>query len=196
MPKIFGKKFHHYEVIDSTNAEALRRAKEGGEEGEVFIADRQTAGRGRMGRSWESPAGKNIYISFLLKPKLAPPKAPLLTLVAGEAVFETLFPLLPPPLKSRFRIKRPNDLYLKDKKVAGILTEAGSSRGEIDWVVVGIGINVNADPDDFSPEIQETATSLKIATGKEIDREPIISALVEAFEKRYFRFCEDYAPCH
>jgi BirA family biotin operon repressor/biotin-[acetyl-CoA-carboxylase] ligase len=193
---------HHFPVIDSTNAEAIRRAKTGGEEGEVFIADRQTDGRGRMGRKWDSPEGKNIYLSFLLKPKVPPSKAPLLTLVAGEAVFETLFPLLPDPLKSRFRIKWPNDLYLQDKKVAGILTEAGSSGGEIDWVVVGIGINVNADPSDFSPEVRKIATSLKIAIdslpvqGGLIDREKITSTLIETFEKRYFRFCKDYAPCH
>lgn len=196
MPKIFGKKFHHYEAVDSTNAEALRRAKTGGEEGEIFIADRQTDGRGRMGRKWESPAGKNIYISFLLKPKLPPPKAPLLTLVAGEAVFETLSSLLPDPLKSQLKIKRPNDLYLQDKKVAGILTEAGSTKDKIDWVVAGIGINVNSDPSDFSSEVRKIATSLKIVTGKEVDRGKIISTLVEAFERRYLRFCEDYAPCH
>lgn len=189
-------RLHHFSTIDSTNAEAIRRAKTGGEEGEVFIADGQTNGRGRMGRKWDSPEGKNIYISFLLRPKLPPPKAPLLTLVAGEAVFETLSSLLPDPLKSQLRIKWPNDLYLQDKKVAGILTESGSTRGEIDWVVTGIGINVNADPSDFSPEVREIATSLRIVTGKENDRGKIISTLIETFERRYFRFCEDYAPCH
>src|SRR3989338_5197375 len=121
-------KIHRFSITTSTNDEAIRRAKEGSnfEDGEVFIANRQTAGRGRMGRVWESPeestGGKNLYISFLLKPVLTPTLVSSLTLVAGASVHETLTSFLPGPLQEELKIKWPNDIYWGDKKIAGILS--------------------------------------------------------------------------
>ncbi len=179
-----------FEKTGSTNEEAIRRAQSGGKEGEIFIADQQTAGRGRLGRKWESPAGKNLYLSFLLKPTFSPSSAPWVTMIAGTAVYDALLPFLPPPLKEELKIKWPNDLYLQDKKIAGILTEMELDSDRIHWIVCGIGVDLNAEAKDFSPEVQKIAGSLKTATGQEIDREEAATRLIEAFEKRYFEFCE------
>ena len=181
------KKIHRFPVTTSTNDEAIRRAKEGGEEGEIFVAEKQTAGRGRMGRNWESAEGKNLTISFLLRPKLSTARANLLTLVAGAALFDAIAPLAP---KSSLKIKWPNDLYLNDKKMAGVLTESESRGDQLQWVVCGIGIDLNTDPKDFSPEVRKIATSLKIATGKEVNRAEVTDRLIEAFEQRYLQFCK------
>lgn len=184
-------KIHRFTLTTSTNDEAIRRANEGGEEGEVFIADRQTAGRGRMGRSWESPAGKNLYLSILLKPSLAPDKIPPITLVAGAAVRETLISLVPDKAGEQLKIKPPNDVYWDNKKIAGILAESAVKGGKVAWVVCGIGINLNADPSDFSPDVRQTATSFKIATERVADRDEVATRLIESFRKRYAEFCRE-----
>lgn len=184
--KVF-RKIHYFQVTSSTNDEAIRRAKEGDPEGEIFIAEKQTSGRGRMGRNWESPEGKNLYISLLLRPRLSSSQANLLTLVAGAAIFDAVTPFAP---KNSLKIKWPNDLYLNDKKMAGILTESGSSSDQKSWVVCGIGINLNTDPADFPPEVRKSATSLKVAIGKEVNRTEMAVRLIEAFEQRYLRFCK------
>lgn len=182
-------KIYRFKTVDSTNAEAIRRAKAGEPEGAVFVADRQTAGRGRLGRGWESPAGKNIYASFLLRPKVPPPDAVPMTQRVAEVVIETLTPLLPSPAGGRgVEIKLPNDILLNGKKVCGILCEMGSEEGKTQWVVCGIGINVNADREDFSSEIRETATSLKIEFGMEFDREEILEDVIQKIFEWYERF--------
>ncbi len=188
----FERKFHHFFETRSTNDEAIRRAKDGGEEGEIFIAESQTAGRGRMGRHWESPPGTNIYISFLVRPPLKPEVTSHLTLVAGAAVHETILPLLPPQRKDELIVKWPNDVYFGNKKIAGVLSESSfSGKDQMDWVVVGIGIDVNSELTEFSREVGQIATSLKIELGKEFDRRELTECLIRVFERRYFEFCAE-----
>lgn len=178
-------KIHRFPVTTSTNDEAIRRAKSGEdfEDGEAFIADRQTAGRGRMGRSWESPPG-NLYVSFLLKPQVSIAKATELTLLAADVVCKVLAPLSPVPLT----IKPPNDILVQGKKLAGILAESATLKDRPLWVVVGIGINLNSG--DFSPELSEAATSLKKISGRTVDVSETASALIENFERAYRGFID------
>lgn len=190
---------HRFETTTSTNDEAIRAAREGAPEGQVFVADLQTAGRGRAGRRWETPPGKNLAVSFLLRPSLPAAEASRLTLVAGAAIHETLSALLDPPLAPELKIKWPNDVILGGKKVAGILAESASGgetkEGRIPWVVLGIGIDVNADEEDFSPEVRKGATSLKLACGHTFDRESVFDSLLKAFERRYRAFGQEgFAP--
>jgi BirA family transcriptional regulator, biotin operon repressor / biotin---[acetyl-CoA-carboxylase] ligase len=187
----FNKKIHSFRSTDSTNNEAIRRAREGGGEGEVFIADHQTAGRGRSGRHWESPPGKNLYLSLLLRPECSPQQAALLTLVAGTSIHEALSPFLPEDFQESLKIKWPNDIYLGDKKIAGVLTEMESKGEKVAWVVCGMGINLNTDSSDFSLPLQETATSLKVATGSEIDKDQVVLRLLETFQDKYFQFLKN-----
>lgn len=135
-------------------------------------------------RQWDS-SGENLYLSFLLRPPLAPAEAPLLTLAAGKAVFETLASLLE---EGSLKIKQPNDIYWQNKKIAGILTESEIKGEKLNWVVVGIGININASLSDFSPEVQKTATSLKLIAGKNVSLEKFRIELIENFEKNYLVF--------
>ncbi len=176
-------RFHE---IDSTNAEAIRRARAGEAEGAVFLAETQTAGRGRNGAVWESPPGKNLYLTFLLRPPVSPTDAVPITRVAAFAIREALQRFV-----QGLEIKWPNDILLNGKKVAGILSEMETRKGETSWVVCGIGINVNSDPEDFSLSLREVATSLKIAAARGFDREAVLQAVLEEMEKRYGRFKEE-----
>lgn len=172
----------YYDKIDSTNTRIKQLAKEGAQEGIVVFSDYQTAGKGRRGRSWESPAGINLYFSILLRPEISPEKAPMLTLVmaysAAKAI-ETCEGLKP-------QIKWPNDLILSKKKICGILTEMTMAGCEIDSVVVGVGINVNIT--EFPEEIREKATSLYLEKGKWIEREKLLSQILEEFQRQYEYF--------
>lgn len=176
-----GWKVHEFESLGSTNDEANRLAVGGAAEGEVVIADCQTAGRGRLDRQWESPAGKNIYLSIILRPETPPTTTSQLTLVAAVAVAETLAKFS----KERPAVKWPNDVLIDGKKVCGILTEMSAKRDKTDFVILGIGINVNTDLDDFSAEIKETATSLALIKGSTSDRAEIQTELFQKLEHWY-----------
>jgi BirA family biotin operon repressor/biotin-[acetyl-CoA-carboxylase] ligase len=179
----FGIKIHAFSNIDSTNAVAFRLALNGADEGEVVVAESQAAGKGRMGRHWESPPGVNVYLSIILRPLFPPNKMPLITLMTAVACAEAIKEvtgLLPP-------IKWPNDLLLNGKKLGGILTEADMEMDRINFVVVGIGINVNMPRSSFPPVIRDTATSLREALGREISRIALIQALLRKFELWYKR---------
>ena len=171
-----------YESIDSTNAECARLSKKGANHGTVVMADKQTAGRGRRGRSWESPAGENLYFSLLLKPDMAPDRAPMLTLVMAMAVAEAIQHIT----GTCAAIKWPNDLVMNGKKVCGILTEMGMEQGRIGHVVIGVGINVR--DRIFSGELQYKATSLESVCGQCIDRRELLRGILEAFEGMYEAF--------
>ncbi len=178
------KKIIYYKQLDSTNTEIARLAAVGATHGTVVVADAQTAGKGRRGRGWESPAGENIYMSILLRPDCVPDKAPMLTLVMAYSVAQAL-------KKWGFldvQIKWPNDLILSGKKICGILTEMRLKGMEIDYVVVGVGINVNTN--EFPKEIKDTATSLYMESGRVIDRENMIESVVSYFDKSYGQFLE------
>lgn len=173
-----GWAIHHHEVIASTNDVALKLARAGAAHGEVVIADRQTAGRGRRGRSWSSPARVNLYLSVILRPQLPPQRAPELVSVVAVAAAETLREMDIPA-----GIKWPNDLVIDGRKVAGILTELSADGARINFVVVGIGINVNATQADFPEELHPIATSLRIEKGAKVSRAELAAALLGKLER-------------
>jgi len=186
-----GCPLHYRETVDSTNRFAMGLAREGAPEGTVVLADRQTAGMGRLQRAWQSPPGCNLYISVILRPAVAPPDASRITLLAGVAVAEAISAVCP----GRVGIKWPNDLLIGGRKVCGILTETRMATGGIDSVIVGVGLNVNMERADFDPAHRETATSLREETGREHSREDLLLLLCERFEPWYEIFLHDgFAP--
>lgn len=185
--KFIGHPLHYYEIIGSTNEEAFRLGMKGAAEGSALIAESQSAGKGRMQRSWHSPAGVNIYTSVILRPAFEALRAPQMSIAAGVAVAETLDPYCPGDV----RIKWPNDVLIGGKKVCGILAQMKTAGNTIDFVVVGIGINVNIRLEQFSPEIREIATSLVIETGREISRPELIIHLYENMAKWYRKLIHD-----
>jgi BirA family biotin operon repressor/biotin-[acetyl-CoA-carboxylase] ligase len=186
-----GRAFEWRASCGSTNDLAAERARQGVAAGFVIAADAQTAGRGRLGRSWHSPAGDNLYFSIVLRPTRPPAEIPPITLLAGAAVARALgaFGLAP-------RLKWPNDVELADqmrepsegshRKVAGILTEMATTGPSALHVVIGIGINVNGV--DFPPEIAARATSLRRVLGRVVDRAQLLGALLGAFEPLFEEF--------
>jgi len=178
---------HYYQEVDSTNTLACRLALGGAREGVVVVADAQIKGRGRLNRAWQSPQGMNLYTSTILRPKIEPAMAPQMTLMAGLAVAD-LFSLFCPGGVS---IKWPNDVLLKGKKACGILTEMKAAAGSLDFIILGIGLNINMNREDFDPSLRETATSLKMETGKTCDRLDVISKQFDFMEKWYKVFLKE-----
>ena len=176
-----GKTVHFARETDSTNLWIKRLAKEGAPEGTLALAEFQSAGRGRLGRSWEVPEGTSVMMSILLRPKFEPQYAPMLTLVMGMAVAKAV-----KKLGFDVSIKWPNDVVVSHKKICGILTEMGVRDGKIDYAVIGVGINVNIK--EFPEEMADKATSLYLESGKEFDRSQIPGLVMEAFEKYYEKF--------
>jgi len=176
-----GKTVHFARKTDSTNLWIKRLAKEGASEGTLALAEFQSAGRGRLGRSWEVPEGTSVMMSILLRPKFEPQYAPTLTLVMGMAVAKAV-----KSLGFDVSIKWPNDVVVSHKKICGILTEMGVRDGKIDYAVIGVGINVNIK--EFPEEMADKATSLYLESGKEFDRSQIPGLVMEAFEEYYEKF--------
>ena len=176
-----GKTVHFVRKTDSTNLWIKRLAKEGAPEGTLALAEFQSAGRGRLGRSWEVPEGTSVMMSILLRPKFEPQYAPTLTLVMGMAVAKAV-----KNLGFDVSIKWPNDVVVSHKKICGILTEMGVRDGKIDYAVIGVGINVNIR--EFPEEMADKATSLYLESGKEFDRSQIPGLVMEAFEEYYEKF--------
>ena len=181
-----GRNILYYDVTDSTNLRIKQAGDEGAPHGTLAVADRQTAGRGRRGRTWESPAGSNIYMSILLRPEIAPNKASMLTLVMALSVAEGIRQCISHPGYPALQIKWPNDVIINGKKVVGILTEMSSQIDYINHVTVGVGINVNTT--DFPEEIAQTATSLQIECGHSVKRAHLIAAVMERLEENYETF--------
>lgn len=173
-----------YQETDSTNVRAAQLAEEGAAHGMLVVADAQSAGRGRRGRSWASPKGKNVYFSLLLRPAFPPDKASMLTLVMALAVKETIEEVC----GTEAKIKWPNDIVVGGKKVTGILTELRMQGTAIDHVVIGVGINVKEQV--FAPEYAEHATSLETEVQREISREQLIAGVMAHFEKGYDLFLQ------
>ncbi len=179
-----GKKLHFFEVTGSTNPDAKRFAEEGALHGTTVVADRQTAGRGRRGRSWESSAGTSIYFTIVLRPKFSPDKASMVTLVMALAVAEAISEVT----GLDTGIKWPNDIVVNGKKVVGILTELSTmpEMNEIQFLVAGVGVNVNQNSaEEFSEEIRKTATSLRIESGKSVFRAALLERILSRFEEDY-----------
>jgi BirA family transcriptional regulator, biotin operon repressor / biotin---[acetyl-CoA-carboxylase] ligase len=182
---LFGKHFHHFFNTDSTNRVALELGHAGEAEGAVVIAEEQTAGRGRAGRKWHSERATGIYATLLLRPRLAPVQAPLLTMMAGlsaRSAVEAVTGLA-------VDLKWPNDLLIRGKKAGGILTEMHAEPGQIRFVIVGIGLNVNQER--FPVELSNLATSLRIETGKPQPRMELLVRLLREFEGEYNRLLEE-----
>lgn len=175
---------YYFDELDSTNVKIKELAIGGAEHGTVVVADKQTAGKGRRGRTWESPAGTNLYFSILLRPTFATEKAPMLTLVMAYSAAKVIREYL----HMKAMIKWPNDLVLEKKKICGILTEMTLNGMDIDHIVVGTGINVNLT--EFPEELRGTATSLFLEKGTEIDRKVLLEKVLQEFWRQYELFVE------
>ena len=173
-----GRVIHYRESLPSTNEHAQRLAQEGASHGEVVIAEQQTAGRGRRGRNWISPAGVNLYFSVILRPELSPQRAPELTLTTAVALAETLR-----EAGAAAAIKWPNDLLVEGRKIAGILAEMTAEAENLSFVVMGVGVNLNLRASDFPPELASTATSLMEARGQRVPRALFTAALWTRLER-------------
>ena len=179
-----GRTVYYFDETDSTNNDVRRLMSQGAPHGTLAIADKQTAGKGRRGRTWISPAGTNIFMSLGLRPEIPPDKASMLTLVMALAVCDAIRETT----GSDAKIKWPNDIVINGKKVCGMLTELEAELDCIHSVVVGIGINVNQT--QFDPEIAQTATSLFMESGRKVIRALLVERVMHYFEKYYAVFME------
>ena len=178
---MFGHSFRYHDEIESTNLEAKSLAMKGAPEGTVVVAEAQTAGRGRLGRRWTSPAGKGLLFSVVLRPGLPMSDVHLLTIVAATAAADVIEKHVP----ARVTIKWPNDLFIGDRKVGGILMEVSGEQDDVDWVILGLGLNVNTDFSELPVALRRTATSLKIAGGNTVERSDVLSDLLLGLEAHY-----------
>lgn len=178
--KVFGRRgIVYYSQIDSTNTKAKELAARDAPEGTLVVAESQEKGRGRKGRTWFSPSQGGIYTSLILKPNIPPSEAPKITMLTAVAVAEALLKLTP----CRINIKWPNDILVNGKKIAGILTEMSTEMDAIDYIVVGLGMNVNTPR--FPDDIKDTATSILIETGQYFPRVTFIREYLHWYEKYY-----------
>ena len=184
--KIIGKEILHYAEVASTNTLAMDLAQKGAVDGTVVIAETQTGGKGRLGRSWTSPHG-NLYVSVVLRPAVPISKAPLITLMGAVAVASGLRRQCGVPAG----IKWPNDILLFGKKVSGLLTEMSAEPDRIRHIVLGIGVNVNMDNKALQPDVRKISTTLAAATGKRVDRTALLRTLLAELDLWYHRFLQN-----
>src|SRR5213593_1708794 len=182
---LFGKHIYHFFKTDSTNRVALELGHGGEPEGAVVLAEEQTAGRGRAGRAWHSERAVGIYVTLLLRPKLAPVQAPLLTMMAGLSAHSAVQAVTGLTVD----LKWPTDLLIRGKKVGGILTEMHAEPNQVRFVIVGIGLNVNQER--FPGELAHVATCLRAETGKPQSRMELLVRLLREFENDYNRFVRE-----
>lgn len=176
-----GRRMIYRESVGSTNELARERARAGEPAGTIVVAEEQVGGRGRRGRGWLSPAGKGIWLSLLLRPALPPGKLGRLTLLAAVAVAEAVAGAT----GLRPGIKWPNDLLLAGRKFCGILLEMAGQPEAVEYVIAGIGLNVNLERADFPEELVPVATSLALELGRPVERVPLLQAILSRFEERY-----------
>jgi BirA family biotin operon repressor/biotin-[acetyl-CoA-carboxylase] ligase len=181
--KTFGRVIRFYREVESTNDVAFDLAKEGATEGTVIIADTQTKGRGRLQRKWISPPGFNLYMSIIFRPSISSKDASILTLVSSVALFEAVN-----SYGIKCQIKWPNDLLINRRKVAGVLTEMELGGEGVEFVLVGLGINLNMTRvvmNNLMGEVSEIATSVREELGHEVDRSEFAANLINLLEKWY-----------
>lgn len=177
----FGHAMRGFEEVGSTNERAAAWMKEEAPEGAVVLTEYQTAGRGRHGRPWNADKGQNLLFSVVLRPQLAPDRLSLIPVAAGVAVAETIEAFVSP---HRAAIEWPNDVLLEGRKTCGILLESSLPSPSTDSVaVLGVGLNVNQT--DFPDALTDTATSLRLTTGRPVPRAALLARLLEALEHRY-----------
>ncbi|HSV96821.1 MAG TPA: biotin--[acetyl-CoA-carboxylase] ligase [Spirochaetota bacterium] len=183
--RLFGRTdLYFYDETGSTNDQAMVLAERHCPEGTVVIADCQSRGRGQKEREWHSPRGTGIYLSLVLRPDIPPQEALKITLLSAVAVAETLIQLTALDV----RIKWPNDIIINGKKISGILSEVKTGKNSVNYVVVGVGINVTTREEMFPETIRNIATSVLIESGKEVSRAKIICSFLEMFELSYTAF--------
>jgi BirA family biotin operon repressor/biotin-[acetyl-CoA-carboxylase] ligase len=187
--EFIGHDIHYFKEVDSTNDVAKYLAEEGAIEGTIVVAEIQNRGKGRRGKTWISPPG-GVWMSIILRPDIPPFNAPQLTLVTGVAVAETL----KKECELDVGIKWPNDILIGNKKVCGILTEVNASIEKVNYVVVGIGIDMNVDVPLFPPDLQKGATSLKNELNTEINGALLVQKFLLEFENIYNKFKEGKFP--
>ena len=182
LEKRIGNRIHFFQAVDSTNDVAFQLALGGAPEGTAVIAEAQTRGKGRLKRQWQSPPGCNLYISIVLRPEIDPVLAPQITLTTGVAVADLLSLYCPGDVT----LKWPNDVQIRGKKVCGILTEMNASAANrVNFVIVGIGVNVNIERADFDESFRDIATSLKEEVGSKISRLDLTVKLFDNLEHLY-----------
>ncbi|MBM4257569.1 MAG: biotin--[acetyl-CoA-carboxylase] ligase [Deltaproteobacteria bacterium] len=184
--RLLGSVVHYWDEVDSTNAALVRMLRTGAEEGTVVIADRQTAGRGRVGKPWFSPPGVNLYLSVLMKPAIPIADAHFYTLIGSLAIVDALA-----NYDVSAQVKWPNDVILKDKKIAGVLSEIQIANGHLDSLILGVGINVNISRNDMNQQYSDAAsgaTSLIEVLGRPVDRNVLAARILENLERRHFQF--------
>jgi BirA family transcriptional regulator, biotin operon repressor / biotin---[acetyl-CoA-carboxylase] ligase len=183
--RLIGRDIRVFEETTSTNDVVEKLARDGVKEGVVVFAESQKKGRGRLGRKWMSPPRKGLWFSVLLRPKLPPQAATRVTLAAATALARAIHEetsLIP-------AIKWPNDILIAGRKAAGILTELSAELDDIKHLVLGVGLDVNLERDDFPPEMQRTATSLGLEAGQRFDRAALAAAVLRALDADYARVC-------
>ncbi len=183
--RVIGRDVRVFEQTTSTSDVVEKLARDGVAEGVVVFAESQTRGRGRLGRKWFSPARKGLWFSVLLRPPLRPQETTQLTIAAATALVRAIKAQtgLDP------EIKWPNDILIRGKKVAGILTELSAELDRTKYVVLGIGINVNVSAKEFPSDLRRIATSLRIETGRFIDRAELATRLLRELDDDYWRVC-------
>ncbi len=180
--RVLGRELVVFNRITSTNDFLKRLTRRVAAEGTTILADEQTSGRGRLGRKWQSPPGKGLWFSFLLRPRLALDKAGVISLALAALVADTLTQ----HCGLEFRVKWPNDVLVAGKKVCGILCETQMSPTNIEAIIAGIGLNVLQTEDDFAPEWREHATSLLLAGSSNCERKLLFTKLLAAFDQNLF----------
>ncbi len=171
----------HHHLTDSTNTQARELAREGAPEGTLVVAEAQSAGRGRKGRSWLASSGEGLLFSLILRPDMEPSRAALITLMTAVSVAEALIQ----ETGINARIKWPNDILVGRKKLAGILTEMSMELDAVDYVIVGLGLNINTPADAFHDDIQEIATSVLAEAASPFSRISLLRAILSRFEAHY-----------
>lgn len=182
--EVIGQGIFYYEEVGSTNEAAKDLARKGAEEGTIVIADKQVQGKGRLGKSWDSPSGTGIWMSIVLRPQILPGQASQLTLLAGLCMCEAIQRVTGLEAK----IKWPNDVVVNGKKICGILTEMSAEMERINYIIVGIGVNVNT---KTFPEELIHASSLYLEGGKEYIRRYIVKEFIQLFEKDYINYKDE-----
>ncbi len=182
--KVLGQQVYVYQTVKSTNLVAYKLAEAGSPEGTLVISERQTAGKGRMGRSWFSPARLGLWVSLILRPTIPPSSVAGLSVCAGLALAVTIQKLFGLEAK----VKWPNDCVLEQRKLGGILLELSAEMDQTKFVIMGVGINVNQRRGDFPATLQDKATSVRIEWGERVSRLEVLKCFLERFEKIYLLF--------
>ncbi|MBI5775283.1 MAG: biotin--[acetyl-CoA-carboxylase] ligase [Verrucomicrobia bacterium] len=183
--KVVGRDIRVFQETTSTNDVMEKLARDGVKEGVAVFAESQTKGRGRLGRKWLSAAGKGLWFSVLLRPKIRPQAATQLTVAAATALARAIHR----QTAVQPEIKWPNDILIRGKKVVGILTELSAELDTVKYIILGIGVDVNQTAADFPPDVRRLATSLRLETGQPLDRAELAAAILRELDQDYARIC-------